>query len=84
MPERLAKLEVAGPAVGALRSLSRLVSVDDFESKVFLLDGAGRIAWALRSMFNRPESMAVIRETAGESALWNRFWSTLSMVVSPP
>ena len=49
----LAKLAVAGPAVCALRSLSRIVSVDDDESRVFLLDGAGRIAWALRSMFNR-------------------------------
>ncbi len=68
----LAKLAVAGPAVCALRSLSRIVSVDDDESRVFLLDGAGRIAWALRSMFNRPESMAVIRETAGEGAFWKQ------------
>ena len=68
----LAKLAVAGPAVCALRSLSRIVSVDDVESRVVLLDGAGRIAWALRSMFNRPESMAVIRETAGEGAFWKQ------------
>jgi hypothetical protein len=68
----LAKLAVAGPAVCALRALSRIVSVDDVESKVLLLDGAGRIAWALRSMFNRPESMAVIRETAGEGAFWKQ------------
>ena len=73
----LAKLAVAGPAVCALRSLSRLVSVDDVESEVFLLDGAGRIAWALRSMFNRPESMAVIRETAGEGAFWKQVLGVL-------
>jgi hypothetical protein len=37
----LAKLALAGPAVCALRSLSRIVSVNDVESRVLLLDGAG-------------------------------------------
>ena len=70
--DMLAKLALAGPAVCALRSLSRIVRVNDDESRILLLDGAGKIAWALRSMFNRPESMAVIRTTAAEGAFWKQ------------
>lgn len=72
MPEDLADvlcdLALAGPGVCALRALGRItdgLDVCDFE----MLSGAARIAWGFRSLFNMPETMAMLRES-GEDTYW--------------
>jgi len=56
----LASMAVAGPAVCALRALTRASSSSARESEV-ARTSAGRIAWAFRTLFNLPEAMALIR-----------------------
>jgi hypothetical protein len=61
-------LALAGPGVCALRALGRItgdLDVYNFE----LLNGAARIAWGFRSLFNMPETMAMLRES-GEDTYW--------------
>lgn len=78
LPRVLAEIGVAGPATGALRSLLRLYP--EAESK----DGAtphrlaaARIGWAFRTLFNRPESMALVRN-GSRAPYWRRVLSYCS------
>lgn len=69
LPEVLAELAVSGPGVVALRALSRQcpeLALDD-ES---LRDDASVISWALRSLFNRPESMSIVRASEDSDVYW--------------
>lgn len=68
VPEDLVEVLVAtslgSPAVCALRALSRVggrhISFDPH-----LLNGAARLAWGFRSLFNGPDATAVVRAFAG-------------------
>lgn len=69
LAEVLAYFAVAGPAVCALRALGRSAP----PGRVPPLDRrlrAGRLAWSLRSLFNRQESMAVVRGSVPGDAYW--------------
>ena len=73
LAEALAARAVAGPATSALRALTRAPGP---ETRLALpaRDAAARIAWSFRSLFNLPESMALIRgERPGdETPYWRQ------------
>ena len=60
LAEVLATRAVAGPATSALRALTR-ASGPGTASALAARDAAARIAWSFRTLFNLPESMALIR-----------------------
>ena len=64
----LCDLALAGPGVCALRALRRIAPTLD-ASDPNLLSAAARIASGLRSLFNMPETIALLRG-AGEEAYW--------------
>lgn len=61
LAEVLAHLAVAGPAVCAARALARVSGGFERLTDSALKNSAGRIAFGLRSLFNQPTAMAVIR-----------------------
>jgi hypothetical protein len=75
--EALAALAVGGPGVCALRSVARVLGrVEGTRmhlAEIHTREAALRIAWGLRSLFNVPEMMALLRGTAvGDDAYWRR------------
>ena len=56
----LAAIAVAGPATTALRALTR-TSDPKARASLAARDSAARIAWSFRTLFNHPETMALIR-----------------------
>ena len=60
LAEVLATRSVAGPATSALRALTR-ASGPDTRTALAARDAAARIAWSFRTLFNLPESTALIR-----------------------
>lgn len=68
--EVLACLAVAGPGVTALRALGRVCGGDESLTSPFVRDRAAYIGWGLRSLFNSPESMAVVRGATEADRYW--------------
>lgn len=69
--EVLARLAVAGPANCALRALSRAIGDPRKVDRVAVRDGAARIGWGFRALFNVPEVMALVRTAeGGDEAYW--------------
>ena len=67
LPRLLAEVSVAGPATSALRSLRSVSGYDDTDTPLWLRDGAARIGWSYRRLFNQIESIVLIRgEYAGD------------------
>lgn len=66
----LAVAAVAGPGVTALRALSRACGGSAVLDDSHVRDRAAYVAWALRSLFNRPESMAVVRSNDDSEPYW--------------
>jgi hypothetical protein len=67
LAEVLAELAIAGPGVCALRALSRVTGGADALPDVDIRESAYRIAQGLRSQFNKPEIIALIRSGEDES-----------------
>lgn len=63
----LALKGVAGPGVAALRALWR---VSDRPEAGEDRSAAGRVAWALRSLFNTPEATALVRGRGDRTPYW--------------
>jgi Helicase conserved C-terminal domain len=60
----LAQLAIGGPAVTMFRALLHVVggeSALEESARTALRNGAGRIAWAFRALFNQPEVMMLLR-----------------------
>ena len=69
----LARLAIGGPGNIALRSLGRITSLRRSEyTDSALRDGAARIAWGFRSLFNNPETATLIRALKKRGAYWRR------------
>jgi hypothetical protein len=66
----LTLVAVAGPGVCALRALSRACGGDAALGDEFIRDRSSYISWALRSLFNRPESLAVARSSDPTEPYW--------------
>jgi hypothetical protein len=69
--EVLASMGLAGPATCALRSLLGLYEVAEGADMRTALDAAARVGWAFRSLYNRPESIALVRAGRSEP-YWKR------------
>ncbi|MFZ5823523.1 MAG: helicase, partial [Bacillota bacterium] len=67
----LALLAVAGPGVAALRALGRIVP-EPGDADLLMRDAAGRMAWALRRLFNLPEVTAMLRGLNPAEPYWRR------------
>ncbi len=63
----LTKMAIAGPGVSALRALSRVTGGADSLQDIEIRYAAYRIAQGLRSLFNKPEVVALIRSGDDES-----------------
>ncbi|HEV3313040.1 MAG TPA: helicase-related protein, partial [Chloroflexota bacterium] len=69
----LARLAIGSPAVCALRSLARASGSTGNSVSPVLRNGAARIAWGFRTLFNIPEVMALLRgPKRDEDAYWQR------------
>lgn len=66
----LALLAVAGPSICALRALGRWAPCA-FPPVDLRFQAAG-VAWALRSLFNRQEAMAIVRRAVPEEPYWRQ------------
>jgi hypothetical protein len=69
--EVLALMAVAGPAVCALRAFDRELG-PGVVTDAGVRHAAGRASWGLRSLFNGPEVMAVIRGMNRQEPYWRR------------
>jgi hypothetical protein len=68
LPRVLALAAIGGPANCALRALQALYP--EARSDPTLRNAAARIAWAFRSLLNRPQAMAIIRAGQREAPYW--------------
>ena len=68
----LALLTIAGPANVALRALSQTVTLPEPFKHDWLRGYAGQIAWALRSYFNLPEIIALVRQRDQGVPYWKK------------
>lgn len=68
----LALVAIGGPAVAALRALSRISGGSDVLSHATIRNKAGWIAWGFRSLFNLPEVIALIEAGSGSEPYWQR------------
>jgi hypothetical protein len=59
----VARVALGGPGVVALRALSRITGGPSALTDPAVRDGAARIAWGLRSLFNNPEVIALVRRS---------------------
>lgn len=67
----LAYMAIAAPGVTALRALVRVTDqtmIENPDIRIF----AGMIAWSLRSLFNKPETIALIRGLNKAEPYWRR------------
>jgi len=67
----LVELAMAGPGTVALRALRRVAPELAFDDP-HLLDAAARVGMGLRSLFNLPESIGVLRQQAGGMPYWRQ------------
>lgn len=63
----LTRMAIAGPGVCALRALSRVAGGADALANPDIRDAAYRIGQGLRSLFNKPEIVAVVRSGEDET-----------------
>lgn len=70
--EVLARLAVGGPAVCALRALSRSTSPSDAIRTPTVRFAAAAVAHGFRSLFNLPEVIALLRAGEGKDPYWLR------------
>lgn len=66
----LAVMAVAAPGLTALRALSRACGGPAALDDGHVRDCASDVGWALRSLFNRPESTAVVRSSDADEPYW--------------
>lgn len=69
--EVLTKIAIAGPGVTALRALSRVTGGPEALCDLNVRSAASDIAWSVRSLFNRPETMALVR---GQGTAGDVYW----------
>lgn len=70
LAEVIAEIALAAPGTCALRALSRIAPTVDLHGPV-MLSSAAKLASGFRSLFNMPETIAMLRGT-GEDSYWRR------------
>lgn len=66
LPRILALIGLGAPATVALRAFDRLYPEGNAPAESLKRTGAAQIGWAFRTLFNRPESMAIVRRGRDE------------------
>jgi hypothetical protein len=61
---------LAGPGVVALRSISRVTGGEAAQRRDYVRDAGGAVAWAIRNLFNLPESVALVRKLYPDVPYW--------------
>jgi len=69
LADLIARMAIAGPGVCALRALSRVTGGPEALQDVEVRDAAYRIAQGLRSLFNKPEIIALMR-SGDDASYW--------------
>ncbi len=72
--EVLTQMAVSGLGTVALRGLSRVIGGPALRGDIALRGAASNIAWSMRSFFNRPEIMSLVRSTA---AAGQSYWQSV-------
>ncbi len=73
LDEVLTLLGAAGPAVAALRAIGRVTGGESAFADVTVRDAAASVGWGFRTLFNRPETMVLLRSDEGaEASYWRR------------
>src|SRR5580700_2313119 len=72
LAEVLALYALAGPAVAALRALSRVTGGFQRMTDISLRNQAGQIAEGFRSLFNQPEVRVMLQRANNEEPFWQR------------
>jgi hypothetical protein len=72
LAEVVAQLAVAGPAVTALRAISRISGGLAHTGDPLRRHMAGRVAFGFRTLFNAPDVIALIRGQNGAEPYWRR------------
>lgn len=68
--EVLVAMAIGGPGPAALRALSRVCGGDAALGSFEVRNAASCVAWSMRNLFNRPETMALVRGKSGKDAYW--------------
>lgn len=68
--EVLTSMAIGGPGVCALRAMSRVAGAGEALADVEVRDAAYQIAQGLRSLFNKPEIIVLLRSGEDESTYW--------------
>jgi hypothetical protein len=68
----LAQMALGGLGVSSMRALARAAGGATALSKRSVRNSAGQVAWAFLSLFNLPESMALVRGFNREEPYWRR------------
>jgi hypothetical protein len=72
LPQVLAQMALAGLGVASLRALARVTGGSTAIANRQVRNSAGQVAWAFLSLFNLPESMALVRGLNHEDPYWRR------------
>lgn len=76
LAETLALIALAGPGTAALRALSRVCGGEQMVSDPVLRRQAWRVAGGLRTLFNRPEIIAMLRPEETTGVYWRNVLNT--------
>jgi hypothetical protein len=68
----LALQALAGPAVTALRAISRFTGGERAQRRDYVRDAAGSVAWGVRNLFNLPDTIALVRMLCPGEPYWQR------------
>jgi hypothetical protein len=66
----LALIGIGAPATAALRAFERLYPTRSADADTSIAGSAAQIGWSFRSLFNRPESMALLRRGRRDTPYW--------------
>lgn len=66
----IASLAMGGPGVSALRALTRVCGGEPSLTDVPIRNAAATVSWGLRSVFNRPEIMTIVRHGDEGQPYW--------------
>jgi hypothetical protein len=68
----LAEMALGGPAIVAYRAFGRMIPQRDEATEILVRNEAASIGWAMRNLYNLPESIVIVRAIADTEPYWRR------------
>lgn len=68
----LSQMALGGPAITTLRALSRVTGGSEALPQTSVRNGAAQVAWSFLTLFNLPETTALVRGLNAEEPYWRR------------